>query len=113
MVVAIIGSRNCKKRIPEAWVPKSTTRIISGGARGTDRMARIFALEHHILIHEILPDYRRYGRRAPLLRNDEIIARADLVIAIWDGSSRGTRYVIDRCKTIGKPLMVYALQDMD
>lgn len=93
--------------IPEDAVPKNTTEILSGGANGIDRSARAFALAHRIRILEVLPDYDRFGRRAPLRRNDELIAAADLVLAFWDGKSRGTKYVIDRCHEIGKPVRVF------
>ena len=106
MKVAIIGSRTLRLPIPEDAVPKSTTLILSGAATGVDRMARSFALEHHIPIHEVLPDYARYGRSAPLRRNDAIVDAADYVLAFWDGKSRGTAYVIDRCRRLKKPLRV-------
>ncbi|MBQ7597392.1 MAG: hypothetical protein IJU56_02295 [Clostridia bacterium] len=106
MKVAIIGSRSLHMEIPPELVPKNTTQIISGAANGIDRSARAFALEHRIQILEILPDYARYGRSAPLQRNDMIIALADLVLVFWDGKSRGTKYVIDRCHAVGKPVVV-------
>ena len=106
MKVAIIGSRGLRLPVPEELVPKTTTLILSGAANGIDRMARAFALEHHIPIHEVLPDYDRYGRSAPLCRNDAIIDAADYVLAIWDGKSRGTAYVIRRCRVLKKPLRV-------
>ena len=110
MKVAIIGSRGLRVPIPEDAIPKNTTRIISGAANGIDRMARAYALEHHIQLLEVLPDYERYGRRAPLMRNNSIIDDADYVIAIWDGSSRGTKYVIDRCRRLRKPLRVLRIR---
>lgn len=106
MKVAIVGSRGLRVPIPEEAVPKNTTQIVSGAANGIDRMARAFALQHHIQLIEVLPDYERYGRRAPLMRNNSIIDYADYVIAIWDGYSRGTKYVIDRCRALNKPLKV-------
>ena len=56
-----------------------------------------------------LPDYARYGRAAPLRRNVQIVAYADLVLAFWDGKSRGTRFVIDQCRKQGVPVRVYRL----
>ena len=56
---------------------------------------------------EFMPDYKRYGRGAPMKRNLEIIAYADFVLAFWDGKSRGTKYVIDNCKKQGVPIKVY------
>ena len=83
------------------------TGIVSGGAKGVDTCAREYAQAHNIPLTEFLPDYTRYGKSAPLKRNLEIIAYADLVLAFWDGKSRGTKYVIDNCKKQGVSIRVY------
>lgn len=110
MKVAIVGSRNLQVEHLEDYLPEDTTEIISGGARGVDRSARDYALAHHIPLVELKPEYERYGRGAPLRRNDAIVDQADLVLAFWDGSSRGTRYVIDRCRRLGVPVKVQMMQ---
>ena len=107
MKIAIIGSRNLQVTDLERYLPEGTTEIVSGGARGIDTCAREYALAHNLKLTEFLPDYSRYGRRAPLVRNDEIIAYADGVVAFWDGQSRGTKYVIDHCKKQNKKVTVY------
>ncbi len=106
MKVAIIGSRGLNIPIPQDAIPKETDQLVSGAANGIDRMARAFAIEHHIQILEVLPDYALFGRQAPLQRNDAIVDYADFVLAIWDGRSRGTKYVIDRCRKTGTPVRV-------
>lgn len=110
MKIAIIGSRNLKVDNLERYLPKETTEIVSGGARGIDTCAKQYALANGLKLTEFLPDYDRYGRRAPLVRNDEIIAYSDQVIAFWDGQSRGTWYVIDHCKKANKKVTVYRSQ---
>lgn len=107
MKIAIIGSRNLKVTNLERYLPEGATEIVSGGARGIDTCAREYALAHSLKLTEFLPDYGRYGRRAPLVRNDEIIAYSDEVLAFWDGKSRGTKYVIDHCKRQNKKVTVY------
>lgn len=107
MKVAIIGSRGIGVIGLENFLPKDVTEIVSGGARGVDTCAREFANSHSIKLTEFLPDYNRYGRSAPLKRNLEIIAYADVVLAFWDGKSRGTKYVIDNCKKQGVPIKVF------
>lgn len=107
MKVAIIGSRNLGVIGLENFLPKNVTEIVSGGARGVDTCAREYAQAHGIKLTEFLPEYTRYGRSAPLKRNLEIIAYADLVLAFWDGKSHGTKYVIDNCKKQGVPIRVY------
>ena len=106
MKVAVVGSRSLNTDVGR-WIPTGATAIVSGGAAGIDRCARAYARENNIPLLEFLPDYPKYGRRAPLVRNEQIIAHADLVIAVWDGSSPGTKFVIDRCRQSNKSLLVY------
>jgi len=89
------------------YLPEGTTEIVSGGARGIDTCAREYALSHNLKLTEFLPEYEKYGRGAPLRRNLLIIDYADLVLAFWDGTSRGTKYVIENCKKQGKPLKIF------
>lgn len=102
MKVAIIGSRSITSVDLETVVPPEATVIISGGARGVDTLARAYAETHGLPCTEIRPDYARYGHGAPLRRNAAIVREADLVIAIWDGASRGTAFTIDECRRQGK-----------
>ena len=103
MKVAVIGSRSIKSYPLQEIIPADVTEIISGGALGVDTLAREYAQFHGIPCAEIRPDYARYGKGAPLRRNLEIIAQAELVIALWDGQSAGTAYVVNQCKKLGKP----------
>ena len=107
MKVAVIGSRNLKVDDLGKYLPEGVTEIVSGGARGVDTCAREYALANKIKLTEFLPEYDKYGRGAPLRRNITIIEYADLVLAFWDGSSHGTKYVIDNCKKRGVPVKVY------
>ena len=91
MIVAVIGSRGLAVKNLGKYLPKDTTEIVSGGAKGVDPSAREYALAHGIQLTEFLPDYEKYGRSAPLKRNITIIESADLVLAFWDGQSRGTK----------------------
>lgn len=111
MTVGIVGSRSISEPIPEGIIPERISLILSGGATGTDRAAREYALRHGILIEEILPAYDLYGKRAPLVRNDIIINRSDKLYIFWDGKSRGTKYVINQCKKKNKPYEVFVLKN--
>lgn len=107
MKVAVIGSRNLQVNDLEKYLPKETSEIVSGGARGIDTCAKKYALDNNIKLTEFLPQYDKYGKSAPLKRNDLIIDYADLVLAFWDNNSRGTLYVINRCKKQGKKIIIY------
>ncbi len=107
MKVAVVGSRNLRVDNLGKYLPEGVTEIISGGARGVDTSAREYARSNGLRLTEFLPEYEKYGRVAPLHRNITIIEHADLVLAFWDGSSRGTKFVIDKCKERGIPVKVY------
>lgn len=110
MKVAIIGSRDLAVEDFSPYLPIEVTEIVSGGARGIDQCARRYAKEHGLKLTEFLPDYEQFGRGAPLRRNITIIEHSDLVLAFWDGSSRGTKFVIDRCKEMGKPIRIFKVK---
>lgn len=109
MKVAVIGSRGLQVKDLERYLPEGVTEIVSGGARGVDTCAKNYALAHGLKLTEFLPEYEKYGRGAPLRRNITIIEYADLVLAFWDGKSRGTKFVIDNCKKRNIPMKAYRL----
>ncbi len=111
MKVAVIGSRGLCVNNLERYLPEGVTEIVSGGAKGVDTSAREYALAHGIKLTEFLPEYEKYGKNAPLKRNLSIIDYADCVLAFWDGSSRGTKFVIENCEKSGKPVMVHIVCD--
>lgn len=106
MKLAIIGSRDCPPIDIKSHLKSLPTAVISGGARGVDTYARQFSIENNIPLTEFLPDYNRYGRTAPLVRNRLIVENCDCLIAFWDGKSRGTKYTIDYATKIGKPVKI-------
>lgn len=111
MKVAIVGSRNlCIEEIG-IYLPKGTTEIVSGGAKGIDQSAKKYAEQKGLCYTEFLPDYRRYGKGAPLKRNMEIVDYAECVIAFWDGKSRGTKFVIEYCKKHCRPIVIYRISE--
>lgn len=109
MKVAIIGSRNLEISDLARYIPPETAEIVSGGAKGIDSCAKQFALSNGIKYTEFIPDYERYGRAAPIRRNDKIIEYADVVIAFWNGKSKGTQYVIESCNKKNKQVRVIEL----
>ena len=109
MKIAVVGSRTLSAIPLEKHIPPQCTEIVSGGARGVDTCAREFAKTHGLKLTEFYPEYDRYGRSAPFRRNDQIVAHADMVLAFWDGVSRGTIYTVKQCKAQGKPWRLFRL----
>lgn len=112
MKVAIIGSRGLAVNNLEKYLPKDTKEIISGGAQGIDACAREYAVANNIKLTEFLPDYKQYGKCAPLKRNITIIENADIVLAFWDGVSRGTAFVIKNCRMRNITCKVFIAKDI-
>ena len=111
MKVAIIGSRNLTVNNIGDYLSPNVDEIISGGAKGIDACAREYALANNIKLTELLPEYGKYGKAAPIVRNREIVNAADCVLAFWNGKSRGTKYTIDYAQNTGKPVFVTELFD--
>lgn len=106
MKVAIIGSRGSIVNDLGKYLPADTTEIVSGGAKGIDTCAEQYAKQNGIPLKVFYPEYEKYGRGAPLKRNIQIIDYADTVLAFWDGTSRGTAFVIENCRKKNKPAKV-------
>lgn len=68
MKIAVVGSKNLKLDISK-YIPEETSTIISGGARGIDSLAEIYADNTNIPKLIIKPEYDKYGKAAPLKRN--------------------------------------------
>ena len=94
MKIAIIGSRTLANIEIDAYIPEGVTEIVSGAAAGIDTLARDYAKRKGICMTEFLPEYARYGRAAPIKRNQSIADYADCAIAFWDGKSKGTQSTI-------------------
>ena len=109
MKVAVIGSRGLTVSDLGRYLPENTTEIVSGGAKGVDTSAREYAKKNGIKLTEFLPEYTRFGRSAPLKRNITIIEYSDIVLAFWDGKSRGTKFVIHYCRKLGVEVRVYII----
>ena len=83
------------------------TRIVSGGARGADTLGERFANEMGLEISRFIPDWDGLGKRAGYVRNAEMAKFAveddndGMLIAFWDGKSRGTKHMIDLAKKYG------------
>ncbi len=106
MKILIVGSRSIDEFDLSCYIPKETDVIISGGAKGIDTVAEKYADAHKISKLIVRPDYKKYGKAAPLLRNKEMVELADYVLVIWDGNSRGTRFTIDYSRKLGKETTV-------
>lgn len=112
--VAVVGSRSFDdyRLLCETLDQFSDIEcIISGGAIGADSLAARYAKEHNITLKVYVPDWS-LGKHAGMLRNTLIVDRCDVVIAFWDGESKGTNDSINKAKKMNKPCkIVYSLNN--
>ena len=109
MKVAIVGTRTLTVGNLEKYLPEGVTEIISGGAKGIDTCAREYAIQNGLKLTEYLPNYKRYGKGATHVRNADIVENSEIVLAFWDGRSRGTLETIKMCRAKGRECRIYLL----
>lgn len=112
MKVAVIGSRNAGPDTYEMIIkqlPAGCSEIISGGAGGVDLLAKRAAKHLGLKYTCCRPNYVKYGRVAPLLRNSQIVDTADYVLAFWNGYSKGTRHALACCIKRRRPFRIFLL----
>lgn len=85
--------------------------IVSGGAYGTDALAKRYAANRHYAYKEFPADRDTYGKRAGYIRNrlmHEYISKHVNrgVIAFWDGKSRGTLQSFSLAESYSNPLRI-------
>lgn len=83
------------------------TQVVSGNARGVDKMGEHYAAHYNIPVAIFPADWNTYGKSAGYRRNLEMAENADALIAIWDGVSRGTKHMIDIARMRGLRVYVH------
>ena len=78
--------------------------IISGGARGADKLAERLAKENGLKCDVMPADWKAQGRAAGQIRNAEMAKAAGAdgrLLAFWDGQSSGTAGMIKQARSAG------------
>ena len=88
------------------------TEVVSGGARGSDKLGEQYANENNIPIKRFVPDWEGLGKKAGHVRNrkmgDYAKEHNGMLAAFWDKQSRGTKGMIDYATKIGlKSVVAY------
>lgn len=86
------------------------TEVVSGTARGVDSLGEKWAQEFGKSVKQFPAEWDTYGRGAGYIRNEEMARYADALIAIWDGTSKGTKHMID--EAVKKGLSVFTFKPL-
>ena len=76
--------------------------IISGMAKGADRLGYEFAKDIGIPVHKFPADWNTYGKSAGYIRNNQMAKAADGLVAFHDGVSKGTKNMIETMQKMHK-----------
>lgn len=83
------------------------TVVLSGTARGVDRLGERWAIENHVKLEKYPANWEEFKLRAGHIRNELMASKADALIAIYDGKSSGTKDMISLAMQYGLKVYVY------
>lgn len=111
MKIAIVGSRNITDKkyvfdLLDSLLPNELDTLVSGGAKGVDTLVEEYAKEKGLNFIVVLPEWDTYGKAADPIRNKKIVNGSDYVIAIHDGTSKGTLNTISIARHAEKLIAV-------
>lgn len=101
MRVIVAGGRDfddyellCKKL--DYYLARYTNvEIVSGCAKGADKLGERYAKERGYKIKRFPADWNFYGKKGGFVRNEEMAEYADAAVIFWDGRSKGSQHMID------------------
>jgi len=109
--VAIVGSRHFSDPGRVADYVKSLpprASIITGSASGVDAAATKAAREKGIPVQVIPASFDELADASrSAARNQRLVDACDVLVAFWDGSSKGTRATVERALDSGKEVHVF------
>lgn len=83
------------------------TGTLCGMAKGADMHGKAWANANKIPVSKWPPNWEAHGTAAGPIRNQQMVDRADALIAAWDGVSKGTADVIAKAKSKGLRVHVF------
>ena len=113
-IICICGSRNITDINLDLFIdPTHVGCVVSGGANGIDTLAEHWAKRNRIEFIAYLAQWNKFGKKAGIMRNHEMVEFCDYVFAFWNGKSKGTLDTILYAKKLNVPVFVHLIQEMD
>ena len=85
---------------------KTNVTIISGTARGADRLGERYAAEHNMKLERFPAEWDKYHKGAGPIRNHKMVLAADAVVVFWDNESSGSKNIIDYAREENVPYKI-------
>jgi len=94
------------KAADSALGKRRAVEIVSGAARGADRLGEVYAYSRGFAVKRFPADWDANGKAAGPIRNKQMTEYCDAALIFWNGESRGTKNMIENMEKIGKPYIV-------
>ena len=114
MKLAIVGSRTfTDKNLFNDGLNKFIEKhgkpdlIVSGGAKGADTLGENYAKENNIPTQIFYPNWKKYGKKAGILRNKDIVDNCTHILAFPSKNGVGTQDTIRKGEVTNKEMMVF------
>jgi predicted Rossmann fold nucleotide-binding protein DprA/Smf involved in DNA uptake len=109
--VAIVGSRHFADPAQVVEYVRSLpprASIITGSASGVDAAAIRAARERGMGVQVMAASFEELADASKAAaRNQRLVDACDILVAFWDGSSKGTRATVERALDSGKEVHVF------
>ncbi len=105
MIVAVAGSRGfydysvVKRELDKFHQTRGISVLVHGDCiRSPDILADKWARQNRVYRVPVPAEWQKHGKAAGPIRNADLIAICDVLIAFWNGTSSGTRDIINQAK---------------
>lgn len=111
-IICINGSRTINNIDLDNYIDYTQIgTVVSGGASGVDTLAEMWAKRHKLEFIAFPARWDKFGKRAGILRNKDMVEFCDKLISFWDGKSHGTKHAIDYAIEINRPYEVHIIEE--
>ena len=110
--VIIAGSRDfydydlLAEECNEILKDKDDVEVVSGRAIGADMLGELYAKDKKYPVKHFPADWNTHGKGAGFIRNGEMAKYGNMLIAFWDGESKGTKHMIETAQKKGMEVYV-------
>ena len=85
---------------------KDDIEVVSGRAIGADMLGEMYAKDKKYPVKLFPADWNTHGKGAGFIRNGEMAKYANMLIAFWDGESKGTKHMVETAQKKGMEVYV-------
>ena len=85
---------------------KDDIEVVSGRAIGADMLGEMYAKDKKYPVKLFPADWNTHGKGAGFIRNGEMANYANMLIAFWDGESKGTKHMVETAQKKGMEVYV-------